>query len=52
MLAPITSKFGPMGLKEFEALDMPYLFTSEEALHKVTRGPIGQGLLKSSTPRA
>jgi C4-dicarboxylate-binding protein DctP len=46
MLAPVPSKFGPMGLKEFEALDMPYLLTSEEALHKVTRGPIGQGLLK------
>ena len=46
MLAPITSKFGPMGLKEFEALDMPYLFNSEEALHKVTRGPIGDGLLR------
>jgi len=47
MLAPVPSKFGPMGLKEFEALDMPYLLNSEEALHKVTRGPIGQGLLKS-----
>jgi C4-dicarboxylate-binding protein DctP len=46
MLAPITSKFGPMGLKEFEALDMPYVFNREEALHKVTRGPIGDGLLK------
>ena len=52
MLAPITSKFGPMGLKEFEALDMPYLFTSEEALHKVTRGPIGQGLLKKLDSKA
>ena len=47
MLAPVTSKFGPMGLPEFEALDLPYMFTSEEALHKVTRGPIGQHLLKS-----
>jgi C4-dicarboxylate-binding protein DctP len=46
MLAPVTSKFGPLGLKEFEALDLPYMFTSSEALHKVTRGPIGQGLLK------
>jgi C4-dicarboxylate-binding protein DctP len=46
MLAPVTSKFGPLGLKEFEALDLPYMFTSAEALHKVTRGPIGQGLLK------
>ncbi len=47
MLAPVTSKFGPMGLPEFEALDLPYMFTSEEALHKVTRGPIGKRLLKS-----
>jgi C4-dicarboxylate-binding protein DctP len=46
MLAPITSKFGPMGLKEFEALDMPYIFPDEAALHKVTRGPVGAGLLK------
>ncbi|MEP7298557.1 MAG: TRAP transporter substrate-binding protein [Burkholderiales bacterium] len=51
MLAPITSKFGPMGLKDFEALDMPYLFANEEALHKVTRGPIGQGLLKKLEPK-
>lgn len=51
MLAPVTSKFGPMGLKEFEALDLPYMFTSEEALHKVTRGPIGQGLLKNLEPK-
>lgn len=51
MLAPVTSKFGPMGLKEFEALDLPYIFTSEEALHKVTRGPIGQGLLKKLEPK-
>lgn len=51
MLAPITSKFGPMGLKEFEALDLPYMFTSEEALHQVTRGPIGQGLLKKLEPK-
>lgn len=46
MLAPITSKFGPMGVKDFEALDLPYMFTSEAALHKVTTGPIGKGLLK------
>jgi C4-dicarboxylate-binding protein DctP len=46
MLAPITSKFGPMGLREFEVFDLPYMFTSEAALHKVTRGPIGKDLLK------
>jgi C4-dicarboxylate-binding protein DctP len=46
MLAPITSKFGPLGFKEFEVLDLPYLFTSKEALHKVTRGPVGAGMMK------
>jgi C4-dicarboxylate-binding protein DctP len=46
MLAPITSKFGPLGFKEFEVLDLPYLFTSKEALHKVTHGPVGAGMLK------
>ncbi|WP_024302899.1 TRAP transporter substrate-binding protein [Pseudogulbenkiania sp. MAI-1] len=46
MLAPTTSKFGPMGLKEFEVFDLPYLFTNEEQVHKVTRGPVGQSLLK------
>ena len=51
MLAPITSKFGPMGVREFEALDLPYLFTSEAALHKVTNGPIGQGLLRKLEPK-
>ncbi len=51
MLAPVTSKFGPMGLKEFEALDLPYMFTSEAALHKVTRGPIGKNLLKKLEPK-
>ncbi len=51
MLAPITSKFGTMGLKEFEALDMPYLFANEAALHRVTRGAIGQALLKKLEPK-
>jgi C4-dicarboxylate-binding protein DctP len=46
MLAPNTSKFGPLGFKEFEALDLPYLFTSKEALHKVTRGPVGAAMMK------
>jgi C4-dicarboxylate-binding protein DctP len=46
MLAPATSKFGPMGLKEFEAFDLPYLFMNEDQVHKVTRGPVGQALLK------
>ena len=51
MLAPITSKFGPMGVREFEVLDLPYLFTSEATLHKVTGGPIGQELLRKLEPK-
>ena len=51
MLAPITSKFGPMGVREFEVLDLPYLFTSVAAVHKVTAGPIGQQLLRKLEPK-
>ena len=46
LLAPSASKFGPMGIKEFEALDLPYLFDGYDDLHKVTRGPIGASMLK------
>jgi C4-dicarboxylate-binding protein DctP len=45
MLAPSLAKFGPLGVKEFEAFDLPFLFPSYEALHKVTEGPIGAELL-------
>ena len=45
MLAPTPGKFGPMGLREFEVLDLPYLFDNLEEEHKVTQGPIGQQLL-------
>jgi C4-dicarboxylate-binding protein DctP len=50
ILAPSASKFGPMGIKEFEAFDLPYLFDSYEDLHKVTRGPIGASMLKLLQP--
>jgi C4-dicarboxylate-binding protein DctP len=46
MLAPSNSKFGPMGIKDFEVFDLPYLLPSEEALHKVTEGKLGQAMLK------
>ena len=46
MLAPSLSKFGPLGAKEFEAFDLPYIFTNKAALRKVTDGPIGKDLLK------
>jgi len=46
MLAPSLAKFGPLGAKEFEAFDLPYLFDGYASLHRVTEGPIGQGMLK------
>src|SRR3954463_11284861 len=46
MLAPSLAKFGPLGAREFEVFDLPYLFDSYEQLHKVTQGAIGAGLLK------
>lgn len=45
MLAPSLSKFGPLGAREFEAFDLPFVFDNDAELHKVTQGPIGQQLL-------
>jgi C4-dicarboxylate-binding protein DctP len=46
MLAPSNSKFGPMGIKDFEVFDLPYLLPNKAALRKVTDGPIGKAMLK------
>jgi C4-dicarboxylate-binding protein DctP len=46
MLAPSLSKFGPLGAKEFEAFDLPYIFPDYAALRRVTDGPIGKDLLR------
>ena len=46
MLAPSVSKFGPLGAREFEIFDLPYIFDNYDELHKVTQGPIGQALFK------
>lgn len=46
MLAPSLAKFGPLGVKEFEAFDLPFIFDNYDELHKVTQGPVGASLLK------
>ena len=51
MLAPSVSKFGPLGVKEYEVFDLPYLFSSYADLHKVTEGPVGQKLLAKLAPK-
>ncbi len=45
MLAPSLSKFGPLGVDEFEVFDLPYLFADYDDLHRVTEGPVGAALL-------
>ncbi|MFN4238967.1 MAG: TRAP transporter substrate-binding protein [Vogesella sp.] len=45
MLAPSLAKFGPLGMKEFEVFDLPYIFDNYAELHKVTQGPIGMQML-------
>ena len=51
MLAPSLAKFGPLGVKEFEAFDMPFIFDDTADLHKVTQGPVGAALLAKLEPR-
>src|ERR1700693_191628 len=45
MLAPSNSKFGPIGIKEFEVFDLPYILPNKAALRKVTGGPLCKNLL-------
>src|SRR3954470_21430289 len=46
MLAPSLAKFGPLGVKEFEVFDLPYILPDLTTLRKVTDGPLGARLLK------
>lgn len=45
LLAPTFSKFGPLGVKEFEVFDLPYLFDNLDEARRVTQGPLGRQLL-------
>jgi C4-dicarboxylate-binding protein DctP len=51
MLAPSLAKFGPLGVKEFEAFDLPFIFDDRTDLHKITQGPVGASLLAKLEPR-
>ena len=51
MLAPSLAKFGPLGAREFEVFDLPYIFPSKDVLYRVTEGPIGKDLLKKLEPK-
>src|ERR1700690_4539454 len=51
MLAPSNSKFGPIGVREFEVFDLPYILPDLPTLRKVTDGPLGAKLLKLLQPK-
>jgi len=51
MLAPSLAKFGPLGVKEFEVFDLPYIFPNKDVLYRVTQGPIGRDLMKKLEPK-
>ena len=51
MLAPSLAKFGPLGVKEFEVFDLPYIFDGYDKLHAVTNGDVGKGLLTKLEPK-
>jgi C4-dicarboxylate-binding protein DctP len=46
MLAPSTAKFAPLGAKEFESLDLPWLFADEGVYDKAMKGVAGKWLFK------
>jgi len=46
MLAPSVAKFGPLGAREFEVFDLPYIFENFDELHKVTEGSVGKLLFQ------
>ncbi|MBZ0132922.1 MAG: TRAP transporter substrate-binding protein [Rhodocyclaceae bacterium] len=51
MLAPSLAKFAPLGVKEFELFDLPYMFDDYKELHAVTTGPVGKALLQKLETR-
>ena len=51
MLAPSLAKLAPLGFKEFEVFDLPYIFDNMEMLHRVTDGEIGASLLARLEPK-
>jgi C4-dicarboxylate-binding protein DctP len=51
MLAPSLAKFGPLGVREFEVFDLPFIFKDRTDLRKVTEGPVGRMLLDKLEPK-
>jgi C4-dicarboxylate-binding protein DctP len=50
LLAPSTAKFAPLGAKEFEALDLPFVFPNQATYDKVSTGPVAKYLFDKLEP--
>jgi C4-dicarboxylate-binding protein DctP len=51
MLAPSLAKFGPLGVKDFEVFDLPFLFKDTESFRAITDGALGAELFKKLEPK-
>ena len=51
MLAPSLAKFGPMGVKEFEVFDLPFIFKDTPSFRAVTEGAVGKTLFSKLEPK-
>jgi C4-dicarboxylate-binding protein DctP len=51
MLAPSLAKFGPLGVKEFEVFDFPYIIPDKAALACVTKGKVARDLFAKLAPK-
>ncbi len=50
MLAPSLAKFGPLGVKEFEVFDLPFLFKDDASFRNTTQ-TLGMELFKKLEPK-
>jgi C4-dicarboxylate-binding protein DctP len=51
ILAPSTAKFAPLGAKEFEAMDLPFVFADNAAYAKASKGELGKYLMAKLEPK-
>ncbi|MGA7324960.1 MAG: TRAP transporter substrate-binding protein, partial [Rhodomicrobium sp.] len=51
MLAPSLAKFGPLGVKEFEVFDLPYIIPNKAVLVRIVNGPVGKQLFAKLEPK-
>ena len=51
MLAPSLAKFGPLGVKDFEVFDLPFIFKDQASFRAVSEGPVGADLFKKLEPK-